>query len=225
MSSLAPRQRKPRQPRHACSAATKTGEPCKNGAPAPGGVCNSHDQTRGGRRCKARSRTRDGEQCLNAALTGTDVCHYHGGKAPQVRAKVARDRVERQARETLGRLSVVPVENPLAELQLLAGEAKAWKELLADHVAELKTVRYGTEGGEQIRGEIVLFERAMDRLGALLASIARLNIDERLVKIEERQADLVARAMSAAFAEMGLPQDQQREAIRRVGHHLRLVAG
>lgn len=41
------------------------------------------------RRCSARSSRRPGEQCRRYALVGSDVCHSHGGGAPQVVAKAA----------------------------------------------------------------------------------------------------------------------------------------
>lgn len=163
--------------------------------------------------------------CKVPPMKGLKVCRMHGGHAPQTKARADERQTEEKVRKTLGRLQVVPVENPLLELQKLAGEAVAWKEKVADHVAELEKLRYATDGGEQIRGEIVLFERALDRCATVLGAIARLNIDERLAKVEERQVELVAKALSAAFAEMGMPQEQQREAIRRVGSHLRLAAG
>lgn len=173
--------------------------------------------------CKATAST-SGNRCRRAAIPGGTVCAFHGGNAPQVRAKANERVAEAQLRKELGKLQIVPVENPLLELQILAGEAKAWKELCADHVARLERLRYGGQAGEQIRGEILLFERAMDRCGTILAVIARCNIDERLARIQERQVELVADAVSRVLAEMGLSQEQQREARHGLSRHLRLVA-
>jgi hypothetical protein len=86
-------------------------------------------------------------------------------------------------------------------------------------------VRYGSEeGGEQLRAEVSVLERAMDRCGRLLVDIAKLNIEERLAKITETQARLVSDALAATFREMGLPAEQQRDARGRLARHLRSVA-
>lgn len=186
------------------------------------GVADDGSQAR---RCGARTRKPGNPPCVKWPINGTKRCGNHGGKAPQTVAKAQRDRAESEARKALGRLNIVPVDNPLTELQHLAGEAKAWKELLAGYVAELERLRYGGDGGEQIRGEIILFERAIDRCATILTAIARLNIDERLVRVSERQVEIVAEALTKTLADMGMSQDQQREARRGVARHLHAVAG
>ena len=42
-----------------------------------------------GARCTAKSKT-SGERCKNPPIPGGNVCHWHGGAAPQVRAASAR---------------------------------------------------------------------------------------------------------------------------------------
>lgn len=176
-------------------------------------------------RCSAHSKMQAGGQCQRLPMAGQKVCATHGGKAPQNLAAAETRRTEEKIRKTLGQLVSTPVANPLAALQELAGEAQAWKELCAEHVASLERMRYGTEGGEAIRGEIILFERAIDRLGRLLVDIAKLNIDERLAKVSELQLDLIARALGAWMAEEGMSPEQQQEARRGVARHLRLISG
>ena len=174
-------------------------------------------------KCKAHAKRQGGAQCQLPPMDGQEVCGVHGGRNPKARAAGAARVAETKMREALGRLNVVPVENPLAELQSLAGEAKAWKELCAEHVANLKAMRYGTDGGEAIRGEIVVFERAMDRCIVVLTAIAKLNIDERLVRIAEGQKTMVIQAVDAGIAAAGITGPAAIEARKVVARHLRSV--
>lgn len=143
-----------------------------------------------------------GLRCGRLANRGTTVCRVHGGNAPGVRAKAIERLVEEKARAELGKLAALlgpadPVEDPLRELLQLGGEARRWKELLAGRVAELTSVGYEGIAGEQLRAEVAVFERALDRLAGILATIARLNIDERLAKISEQQTDVMLKVVTA----------------------------
>lgn len=153
----------------------------------------------------------------------------HGGGSRKVKAAAAARVAEAKAQRELGRLAAVqgpaePVADPLTALARLAGEVLRWKDLLAEHVAELQALRYGGEGGEQIRGELVLFERALDRCSTVLATIAKLDIDERLARIEEAKAALVLRAIEAALDAAGVAGEARVEAKRVAARQLRSVA-
>lgn len=180
-----------------------------------------HDSTL----CGAKKRQGDG-CCKRPAGWGTDHagtgrCKLHGGCAPSSRAAA----VEQQARKVLAQLNVVPVADPLSALAQIAGEVVAWKNVMAEKVNELSSLRYSTEGGEQLRAEVALFERAMDRCEKFLTAMARLKIDERLVAIEEGKARLIAEAVRAALAELDLPADMQTQAKVSVARHLRALPG
>ena len=58
-----------------------------------------------------------------------------------------------------------------------------------------------------------MWERALDRCERVLVAMARLNIDERLVRITEAQGKIVIKVMIGAFADIGLSQEMQ-EAVR-----------
>jgi hypothetical protein len=158
-------------------------------------------------------------------MTGQEVCDRHGGKAPKALARAERDRVEAQALAALAELDIAPVENPLAELAKLAGQVIAWKDATANLVNELRTLRYRDDkGAEQIRSEILLFERAMDRCNTVLSAMARLKIDERLVAIERDKVDLVARAFEETLrVDLGLSSEQLGQARSGFVRRLRLV--
>lgn len=174
--------------------------------------------------CSATARTTK-KRCGRPAIPGGKVCRVHGGAAPQVKAKAAERITERELRDTLGRLDITPVADPLTELQQLAGQVVAWKQLLADRVAALKSTGYEGEYGEQIRADVTLFERALDQCRRVLVDIARLNIDERLVALDEKRVALVAEALDRALGDLGLTREQRQEARSGVARHLRIVAG
>ena len=123
--------------------------------------------------------------CTQPARKDLSVCRMHGGNAPTQRRRA-------EAIQTLRKLRV-PITpevlaNPLealrnqtvklAELQG-AFEVKAKELIEAD--AEVYTDANGTE---QIRKRVELYERALDRTNKALEGLAKLNIDERLMRIE-----------------------------------------
>lgn len=176
-----------------------------------------------GRYCGAKKKQGEG-CCMQAAGWGTDHpgvgrCKLHGGCAPSSRVAA----VEQQARRELARLNVAPVADPLSALAQIAGEVLAWKDTIAGKVNELTSLRYSTEGGEQLRSEVALFERALDRCEKFLTAMARLNIDERLVTIERAKADIVIAAVEAALARAGVTGQAAIEAKREAARHLRAV--
>lgn len=134
------------------------------------------------------------------------MCRTHGAGAPQVRRAAEVRRVEEQVRRLVAKLGIEPVSDPLLALQELAGEQRAWADVTGEMVAELGgVIRYESAAGmEQLRSEVVVYERASERLGATLAMISRLRIDERLAAIDERRAAVVIRAVEAALVHAGI---------------------
>jgi hypothetical protein len=179
----------------------------------------------GRERCTATSKT-TGQRCGKYPKKHFTVCRNHGAASPNAQAKAAERLAEEQARAALDRMNIVPVDDPLTELSLLAGQVLAWKDLIADKVHELNSYRYEGEHAEQLRGEVVLFERAMDRCISVLNVIAKLNIDERLAAITERQAKQLEDALFAAFDAAGLTindTDQKEAVARHFGRQLTVL--
>lgn len=136
------------------------------------------------------------------------MCRTHGAGLPSVRQAAERRELEAAARREVERLlpGVVPVADPLSALAELAGEARSWKDAAGQLVAKLEgRVRFTSAAGlEQVRGEVVIYERAVERLNTILSGIARLRIDERLVAIDERRAAVVIAAVEAALVSAGI---------------------
>jgi hypothetical protein len=151
----------------------------------------------------------------------------HGGAAPQVRNAAERRLIEAEIRDLFGRTmpESVPVDNPLAAYAEFAGRVMAWMRLMDSLLGDLRTVGYTGKAGEQIRAEVQLYERAMDRANTVLSSYARLNIDTRLAAITEQQATTVLRAVEAVIAHLGATGPAAAEARQVAAAHLRLVGG
>ncbi len=224
-----------------------TGKNCGNAARPGTETCLAHDPSGDLRapappehqRCTATNRE-SGERCRRYHRSGGKVCAQHGGNAKQVRqaavTRVTEAHLTAQATNLVGK----PVGNPLTELSKLAGRARAWMELLEERVQALlddepapgeqvdgkkeRGIRYRGGAGEQTRAEVQLYERAMGQLGTLLTSIARLNIDERLAAITERQADAVIAALEAGLTAAGVHDLSQRTLAKAAAsRELRLV--
>lgn len=169
---------------------------------------------------------RDGQPCGNQPLAGTTVCTAptHGGRLPRIRAAATRNVVEAEARKTFGRMSehAEPVSNPFDALARTVGEVIAWKDFCAARIADLEHLRSTDEkGAEQIDAMVALFERSLDRAVGALATISKLGIEERLARVNERQADAVVRAVDAALVAAGLSGARVTEARQVVARELR----
>ncbi len=177
-------------------------------------------------KCKATSK-QTGKRCGQYPVRGLAVCKWHGGAAPAAKAKAEERRAAEEAAKAYAKIvdpDAPPVDNPLTELSKLARQVVDWKDLLAQMVDDLQNkFRYEGEHGENLRGEVLLFERALDRCAQVLGLIAKLNIDERLAAITERQALMLEEALLASFEEAGLgitDADQKEKITRAFARHL-----
>lgn len=176
-------------------------------------------------RCGARLKSTDDHTCRRILKPGEKRCKLHGGASPQAKRKAAERVLEEQVKHAIEGMDIQPVKNPLEALSQLAGEILAWKDLMAAHVAKLKdTLRYEGEHAEQIRGEVTLYEKAMDRSVAVLAQIARLKIDERLAAISEAQVQTMSRILEGTLDKLGMSYDQKRVAFAEMSRLSRKAA-
>ena len=182
-------------------------------------------------RCGAKRRQGDGAPCTLTAGWGTSHpgigrCRNHGGSAPSSVKAAELVRAESQARKHFGKLvEIRPIDNPLVVYREFAGGVAAWLVTCEDMVAELSSPGYSGKTGEQIRAEVQIFERAMDRMNTVLSTYARLNIDERLAGVTIEQKKMIIRAIEAALASAGIGGPAMTEAKKVAARHLRLVAG
>jgi hypothetical protein len=227
--------------------AGEEGKPCEHHEVEGMGACVWHmpdelldeaESITGWRRC--RHKFGEGTAaCHDNAVKGTEParCRKHGAARGSIPAKQAANRVV--SGQIADRLVVIlaehgeklmkpdPIGNPLTELLDLAAEVKAFKEIMraiTAHLVQKADMRYGTRMGEQLRAEVVLYERAQERLGKLLMDISRLGIDARLLQLEEQQAGMIERALQAALSASGLGLVEQQEARTVLRRELTRVA-
>lgn len=164
------------------------------------------------RRCRAR-RT-DGTPCRAWAMQDAVVCWSHGGASPAVRRKAVERRTERQLRKMADQYApddAEAVSDPLTALLKLAGEISGFKDFLGARVADMRadSWRYSGEHAEQLRAEITLYERALDRTARVLVDVNRLDLQERLVTSYESVAKQFVALFEHALTAAELTSEQE----------------
>jgi len=183
---------------------------------------------RAGPKCGANKRQGTGT-CTQPAGWGTDhvgtgACKLHGGRTFAHRAKGAQVLAVKAAKQMFGQDFVIkPIDNPLAEFAAFAGRVMAWMDTMQALTEKLSDPGYQGMTGEQVRAEVQLFERSMDRANTVLATYAKLGIDERLMRVTEAQAQMIIKAIEAALTAAGLAGDPLVKAKHAVAKHLRVL--
>ena len=184
------------------------------------------DKPRCGVKLKKPGKNGEVRHCRRFPVEFGKVCPLHGGNLPSVKLGAEQRRFEAEIGKAAQRLGIPSsVDNPLHELQKLAGEVIMWKDICREHLADLKTLGYAGMTGEQVHAKVLVWERSLDRAITVLAQLARLNIDERLARIEEQQAAMVRKAFAAGLEELGIGAEQRAEAAKVFARQLRVVEG
>ena len=163
------------------------------------------------------AKTRSGGTCRQPRMLGARRCRMHGSAAPRARAAAQRRMAEQKALQAVEGAGVAPLGDPVEQLRELASEALRLKDYFAERLEALESLRYmahGT-GGEQLRSEVALYERALDRSQRFLHDLARLGLDERQVRISEAQVVLVAGVLERVLGRTELGLDSARLMIAR----------
>jgi hypothetical protein len=165
-------------------------------------------------RCTAHAKS-TGERCRQYPKPGSKVCHYHGGAAGQVVAAAQRrlqvQAVEAEVDAELAYQQVEGVTNPLEALSMLAGEALMLKEAMAARVNALKSLSYSAAGTgtEQLRSEVALYERALDRTARFLDLLVKSGFEEKRIALEAARAAVMIQVLDRIFDRLELSPAQR----------------
>jgi hypothetical protein len=184
------------------------------------------DVTSAAERCTATAHG-TGKRCQRWPHRGTTVCDSHGAAAPHVRRKAAERVALERAEGLLSKYGVdEPITDPLGALLDVAGRFNRLAKALEEKVNALKEVRYSTaKAGEQLRAEIGAYTTVLDRLRATLTDIGRLDIEARMVRIQEAKLVLLTTAFEAAVLAAGISDVQQALLRNRFAAELEQVPG
>lgn len=194
------------------------------------GACTlggGHESHQIGACCGALLRDKSGRFCKRPAGAGTDhvgagPCKLHLGSTRNHRKAAHLKLAERAAAESLADEGYEPVTNPIEVLADVAGQARGWLARCASLVANIESYRYESDKSiEQLRAEVVLYERAMDRLARLVETLAKLGFEERRTELAESESRrvvavmlLVAEGLFAAVREF-VPADVPADVLDR----------
>lgn len=159
--------------------------------------------------CGAKLKQRDGFDQRRAGWgtdhVGVGPCKLHLGSTRNHRVAARKMLAERGAATSLAEQGYEPIGHPVDELLDLAAKVKALMGHWAAKVAELQGVegegiRYRSEHEqEQLRSEVALYERSIDRLGRLLTDLAKLGLEERRTRLEEADRERVVAILVEGF--------------------------
>lgn len=161
------------------------------------------------RRCTAKSKG-SGERCKRAAVVGGTVCAMHGGKAPQVKAAAEQRELEAKADAEVrklwpGLVEMDPIKDPVDLLARTAAALEHMADVVGKRVNDLSSLG----AGPQLRVEVVLLDRLLDKVLKSSDALARLGLAERTVELEQERAQLVTAAFLAAVQAVSLlPADR-----------------
>jgi hypothetical protein len=191
----------------------------------PGELLEEAEEITGLTRCRHPS------GCQVICPAGCTTCKNHGSQIGSFQRKLASQRIANDKAEVAlvaimgvngNRLiSALPVENPLEDLLAVAGEIREFKNILREIISRIDPTGYryrSDKAGEQVRAELLLYERGLDRYATLLVQITRLNIEERLAAVREKMAQAIEHALTMSLEASGLDlegQDKARKVLRR----------
>lgn len=156
---------------------------------------------------------------------GVGACKFHAGNTPNAIKSATAKLIEREAREQLGLSEWEPITDPFAALADLAGKAAALENIMHGKVEELASLRQsGGVTGDRIDLTYEAWERATERLSKVLMGMARLDLTDRIARmqaaVDAETASIVRTALAAALAAAPLDDQSRARVLKDFGRRL-----
>ena len=176
------------------------------------------------------AKTRNGGTCRNTPLPGTNRCRMHGGASPQAQAKaqerIAVAKAEAEVARLGARRDIHPADALLELVHWTAGEVDYWRQRvvqLADQDPDALTWGKTSETEKQateFRGTDTTHEAApnvayrmltdaSNRLAAYASAALKAGVEERRVRLAEKQGALVADVIRGILTDLHLTPEQE----------------
>lgn len=146
--------------------------------------------------------------CMKDPIVGSRYCRTHedptaisSGKLAEVEARMSADvRILQMLHDPTAK----PVDDVAAEFAKMVGILRNAFHAAGARVNKLSSVGVQTAaGGEQLRAEVILWERLIHHLRSSLVDMARLGIEERRVRLDETRGNKLASGLHEAVIAFG----------------------
>ena len=167
--------------------------------------------------CTAKSK-QSGQRCKRPAIKGGTVCFVHGGGSPIVKAKIARDRLEAEARQAVelwgGKRDIHPAAALLELVQRKAMEVEYWRHRVHEVQQEDEAALTWGRTKEKLGGEdhgttreakphiaLTLLHKAEADLANYCSAALKAGVDEAMVRIAQTTAGQFQQVINRALAD------------------------
>lgn len=186
-----------------------------------------------GRPMKCSARRSNGMPCNAWAVMGMAVCRTHGGSSPQAKSAAKRRLAMHSVGSLMDRYMHAGDQDPLEALLTELARSAVMVETLAAAVIELEME---PEAGEAIYGPnhsgdavphvlVAMLNEERDRKARFAKMALDAGVEERRVRVAEKEAELIARVIKAVLddPELGLAAPQRQLGYKAAARHLRLA--
>jgi len=146
-------------------------------------------------------------------------------------AEITSKTVTGMERQIMRAVSQRPVEDLTAHALLEKVTSMIHRVIEFEDIAAQKVNDLGDDwryidkaGAEQLRAEVQVYERALDRSARVLSSVAKLGIDAQLANANRTQIEILKTVMTKALTRLNLTPEQMREARDAIAEEFDAIA-